>query len=110
MKIDGIDLTEGSEIDNLTVERGTSYPSLPDIGQMFFRTDAPNVGLKIFNGQIWLSLDDNSTGNSAFFENDQVINANYVIGAGRNAGSIGPITIGANVSVVISSGSNWNIF
>ena len=39
MKYYGIDLTEGSEIINLTVPTGTAFPSNPNDGELFYRTD-----------------------------------------------------------------------
>lgn len=40
MRIDGITLIQGSNISNLTVASGTSFPGSPDTGELFFRTDA----------------------------------------------------------------------
>jgi hypothetical protein len=39
MKFHGITLDEGSSITNLTVASGTSFPTSPDEGELFFRTD-----------------------------------------------------------------------
>lgn len=39
MRIDGIEVVEGSKVTNLTVASGDSYPSNPNIGELFFRTD-----------------------------------------------------------------------
>ena len=44
-----------------------------------------------------------------FWENDQVITANYVITNGKNAGSFGPITINNGVTVTVGTGETWTV-
>ena len=48
-----------------------------------------------------------------FIENGQTVTTNYTIGdelgVACNAGSFGPITINAGVTVTIPSGENWTI-
>lgn len=44
-----------------------------------------------------------------FFENDIEVTENYEITTNKNAGSFGPITIGASATVTIPSGSVWSI-
>lgn len=44
-----------------------------------------------------------------FWENDITINNNYTITAGKNAGTFGPITIAAGVSITVPNGSTWSI-
>lgn len=60
MLYDGIKLAEGSDAKNLVVETGTSFPTglnrTPDAGELFYRTDAGNVGLWVFDGFIWQKL------------------------------------------------------
>lgn len=60
MLYDGIKLAEGSDAKNLVVETGTSFPTgpnrTPDAGELFYRTDAGNVGLWVFDGFIWQRL------------------------------------------------------
>lgn len=51
MKHFGIDLSEGSDIENLTVPSGTAYPGLPSVGELFFRTDFN--ALVVYNGSAW---------------------------------------------------------
>lgn len=46
-------------------------------------------------------------GNPAFYENDNVISADYEITTGRNAMSAGPVTINDGVTVTIPDGSTW---
>ena len=42
-----------------------------------------------------------------FFENDQVVTADYTITAGKNAMSAGTITVNNGVTVTVPSGSTW---
>jgi hypothetical protein len=43
----------------------------------------------------------------AIYENTQSIASNYTITAGKNAFSVGPITVSSGVTVTVSSGSRW---
>jgi len=47
--------------------------------------------------------------NNCLFENNQTITANYTITSGRNASSVGPITLQAGKVVTLPSGSRWVI-
>ena len=52
MLFDGIRLTELSDITNLTVEAGASFPGDGNIGELFFKTSATS-GLYIHDGITW---------------------------------------------------------
>ncbi len=60
------------------------------------------------NGSAWGSIGGGAKGD-VFYENSQIISADYTLGAGRNAMSAGPITISNGVTVTITSGSFWSI-
>jgi len=45
----------------------------------------------------------------AIYENADDIAANYSITAGKNAFSVGPITIASGVTVTVPSGQRWVI-
>lgn len=47
--------------------------------------------------------------NEAFYENDITITEDYTITTNKNAGTFGPITIGASATVTIPDGSTWVI-
>ena len=66
MLIDGLNLIEGSEITNLTVASGTSFPMSPSQGELFFRSDLGK--LHIFDGVTWQASDtaDVLAGDSVF--------------------------------------------
>jgi hypothetical protein len=48
-------------------------------------------------------------GNSAFYENDTNITANYTITSGKNAMTAGPITIDTGIAVTVPTGSTWTV-
>lgn len=50
-----------------------------------------------------------SGGDTVFIQNSKTVNYSYVIPAGVNAMSTGPITISANATVTVSDGSVWAI-
>ena len=62
MKIHGFQLQEGSAIKNMTVDSGSTFPSQPDVGELFFITDAADgdQGLFVYTGVSWKSLDPSS--------------------------------------------------
>jgi len=45
----------------------------------------------------------------AFYENDKTITTNYTLSANKNAGTFGPVTVNAGVTVTVPSGSVWTI-
>lgn len=51
MLYDGVQLIEGSQFTNLTVASGTSFPSNPSLGELFYRSD--NDALHVYNGSAW---------------------------------------------------------
>lgn len=56
MIYDGIKLIEGSAMQNLVIATGTSFPSNPDEGELFVRTDAGNAGLYVYQSAVWSKL------------------------------------------------------
>ena len=56
-------------------------------------------------------MEMNSTAFSggAIYENADDITANYTITSGKNAMSVGPITIASGVTVTVPSGQRWVI-
>lgn len=61
MLFDGIQLVEGSELQNLVVDSGTSFPTPPVQGEMFYRTDAGNEGMYFYTGSEWLKIQDENS-------------------------------------------------
>lgn len=61
MLIDGISLIEGSNITNAVVASGDSFPSLPDIGELYYLTSG-TAGLYVYNGSAWTAAGSGGTG------------------------------------------------
>jgi hypothetical protein len=59
----------------------------------------------------WTSIAGATGGGSdnIFYENGQAITADYTITAGKNAGTFGPVTINAGITVTVPTGSTWSI-
>ena len=55
MLIDGMQLTEGSVLQNLTIASGTSFPANASLSELFYRTDADNKGLYVYTDS-WRKL------------------------------------------------------
>ena len=63
-------------------------------------------------GSAWGSLGGGATGggsDTVFVENADDVTTNYTITSGKNAMSVGPITVESGVVVTIPSGSRWVI-
>ena len=60
----------------------------------------------------WGGLGGGATGGGAdqvFVENSDDVTVDYTITSGKNAMSVGPITVASGVAVTIPSGSRWVI-
>jgi len=71
-----------------------------------------NSTLSQFEGYAaaWGSLGGGATGggsDTVFVENSDDVTTNYSITSGKNAMSVGPITVESGVVVTIPSGSRW---
>lgn len=80
--------------------------------QGYFRFNSTTNQFEGYNGTVWGAVGGGATGgpgNAVFYENDQIITANYTITSGKNAMSGGPITIADGVVVTIPDGSTWTI-
>lgn len=44
---------------------------------------------------------------NVFVENDTTVSFNYTLTTGRNAFSVGPVTVGSGVTVTVPSGQRW---
>lgn len=54
MKHYGLGIAEGSNVTNLTVASGTSFPGSPSTGELFFRSDTGT--LMVYDGSAWDAL------------------------------------------------------
>jgi hypothetical protein len=95
MKMDGIQLIEGSSITNLTVKSGVNFPIIPDLGELFYKI---NEGLYVYDGNDWVSfaLNNNSSITDVLTITGQLNGpANFIID---------PAAVGDNTGVVIIKG------
>lgn len=63
MLFDGIKLVEGSEINNLVVQTGTSWPTSPSEGELFYMKEGgvATEGLYVYDGAQWLMTNNEFT-------------------------------------------------
>ena len=66
---------------------------------------AGNVG--IGTASPTTKLDVNGVASAVFFENPQTITASYTIASGKNAMSVGPVTVDAGVTITVSAGARY---
>ncbi len=62
------------------------------------------------NGSGVMSWATAATSNSIIVENEQTISSNYVLSAGTNGQSIGPVTIATGASVTVGADQKWVIW
>ena len=82
----------------------------PQSGFIRFNTDYNQF--EGYNGSSWGAIGSGAQGganNPVFFENDQVVTANYTITTNKNAMSAGEIAIDTGITVTVPTGSNWTI-
>jgi hypothetical protein len=79
-------------------------------GMLRFNSDSTKF--EGFNGTAWSTVGGGATGggsDAVFVENGNTVTADYTISANSNAMSAGPITINADATVTIPTGSTWVI-
>ena len=98
---------------------GTGQITLP-VGTTVQRSASPSVGMIRYNstfgqfegyqGGVWSQVGGGATGgggDQVFVENGVVVTTNYTLTTGKNASSVGPITINSGVTVTIPSDQRW---
>ena len=53
MLYDGVRLAEGSVASNMVIASGTSFPSNPDVGELFLNTSGGSYGLHMYANSAW---------------------------------------------------------
>lgn len=84
MLFDGVEILEGAKVVNLTLPNGTSFPSSPDVSELFYRTDLKKAF--IYSNSAWAEL-----------------------GAGSGS-SVMPITVVTSITTVTSPTSGQAVF
>jgi len=92
----------GAEFDAITQADSTNVKST----QM--RLNPETLVWEGYNGYTWATLNGGAA-TSFLYENDVIAAASYTIHEGKNAFSVGPITIAPDVAVTVPVGSTWVI-
>jgi hypothetical protein len=74
------------------------------------RYNSTNVQFEGYQGGVWGQLGGGATGgggDQVFVQNSTIVTTNYTFPAGKNAESVGPITINSGITVTIPSGQRW---
>ena len=98
---------------------GSGQITLPN-GTTAQRSGSPASGMIRFNtsysqfegytGSAWGSIGGGATGGGSdqvFVQNGQSVTTSYTIPTGKNASSVGPISVNSGITVTIPSGSRW---
>ena len=94
------------------VSKGTTAqrPAIAVAGQIRYNTD--NNQFEGYANGAWGQLGGGATGaggDQVFVENGVTVTASYTLTTGKNAESVGPITINATKTVTVPSGQRWVI-
>ena len=83
-------------------------PVSPANGQIRYNTTTSQF--EGYQGGAWGQLGGGATGgggDEVFVENSTTITTSYTLTTGKNASSVGPITINAGATVTVPSGQRW---
>jgi hypothetical protein len=92
------------------ISKGTTAerPVSPVEGQIRYNTDTDQF--EGYQGGAWGQLGGGATGgggDEVFQENSLIVTTNYTITTGKNAMSVGPITINSGISVTVGADQRW---
>ena len=74
------------------------------------RYNSTNGQFEGYQDGVWGQLGGGATGgggDEVFVENSAIVTTNYTLTTGKNAESVGPITINSGITVTIPSGQRW---
>lgn len=83
MKIYGMDLAEGSEITNITVPSGITFPTNDNIGELFYKTDEDKLYVR--NNSTWIALLVGTASNADTLENQS---GSYYLNSANHTGTL----------------------
>jgi hypothetical protein len=94
----------------ITLPNGTTAQrsGTPTSGMIRFNTSTNQF--EGYNGTAWGTIGGGATGGGSdqvFVQNGQTVTTSYTIPTGKNAESVGPITVNSGAVVTVSSGSRW---
>lgn len=102
----GYTATTGSAI----IPSGTTGERDGSPASGYFRFNSSVGKFEGYNGSAWGSVGGGATGGGAdevFVENSLIVTTNYTLSTGKNAMSVGPITINSGITVTVPSGARW---
>jgi hypothetical protein len=96
----------------MLIPKGTTAqrPVSPVNGEIRYNTDTSQF--EGYQGGAWGQLGGGATGgggDEVFVENGVTVTTNYTLSTGKNAESVGPITVNSGVTVTIPSTQRWVI-
>ena len=96
----------------MLIPKGTTAqrPVSPVNGEIRYNTDTSQF--EGYQGGAWGQLGGGATGgggDEVFVENGVTVTTNYTLSTGKNAESVGPITVNSGVTVTIPSDQRWVI-
>ena len=102
---------EINSTDAVLIPKGTTAQR-PTGATAYFRYNTDLNKAELYNGTAWGSVGGGATGggnDEVFVENSPTVTTDYTLSAGKNASSVGPITINSGVSVTVPDGARWVI-
>lgn len=110
--VDGVNVVTAWDYmgENVSVAVGTTAqrPASPKQGAIRYNTTTQQY--EGYDGTQWGQLGGGATGgggDEVFVENSTVVTTNYTLPTGKNASSVGPITINSGITLTIPSGQRW---
>ena len=101
MLFDGIRLVEGSEVQNLVIHAGPTFPADPDQGELFFKSSDPSKGLYVYQGFQWIRQINQFDSVDALLTPTGVTPGTY---KSVTSDAMGRITAGTNPSTLVGYG------
>lgn len=107
-------VAKSSDTGSMAVPYGTTAQRDATPTEPRFRVNSDTGQGELYNPatETWGPVGGGATGgggDQVFVENDQVVTADYTITAGKNAHSVGPISINNGVAVTVPTGSAWKV-
>lgn len=98
MLFDGLSLIEGSDVTNLVIDSGSSFPGSPNLGELFYKTSA-TAGLYVYDGSQWVQAGSGGGGAAdAGTITGTTLAANVVSSSLTSVGTLGSLSVTGNVT------------
>ncbi len=97
MLLDGLNLVEGSTATNLVLASGTTNPSNPNVGELFYRSDSQAI--VVYNGSAWVEVAGGGGGGSGTVTSVNATSTDITVSGGPIT-TTGSLTLSLNNSGV----------